>query len=489
MHFRRLERATKPVTQRMRSWPEGVLDLLIQAALSPAPQAGQAWRSWQASRRFEDVTWPEMRLLGALYPRLSELDPESPLRPRIDGILKHRWVLAQLKLNGACEAFDCLRAAGVSFMVFKGGAFHAEGFSSANRRVLGDIDILVHSRDALAALDALHREGWAAADGESLEMLRQLAAVRLNGNFRKGHHGNVDLHVSPFHYSRRAALDDLWARARPAFLVTRPILLPDPTDSILIVLAHAAESTKGDWAIDVGTRMREQDIDWDRLAVMANLLGIVPACLTGLAYLSRRVGLSVPDRVLARLSANKVPVSQRLKHWSNTVDRADHGLARKVTSRLADLMLDRQGFSREVKDRRAIAVSRSMIVPWGAASRRRSRIGSAPGLRLEHTVQLPRLDRQTPLVLQLTFEEPVRSRRMFFDVCVDGIAVARLKTRAGGHAFPRMITRRFRFRVPGSSGTLQISARPTHFLRPNATEAEIADFGQFSFQVDGVWIG
>lgn len=429
-----------------------------------------------------------MRLLGALYPRLSELDPKTPLRPRIDGILKHRWVLAQLKLNGACEAFDCLRTAGISFMVFKGGAFQAEGFSSANRRVLGDIDILVHPRNVLAALEALHREGWAAANGESLEVLRQLAAVRLNGNFRKGRHGNVDLHVSPFHYSRRGtALEDFWARARPAHLGASPILVPDPTDSVLIVLAHAADGTKGDWAVDVATRMREQDIDWDRLADMADSEGIVPACLAGLTYLSRRIGLSIPDHVLTRLSTDKVPVSQRLKYWSSAVDHADRGVAEKIAGRLADFMLDRQGFSREVKDRRAIAVSRSMIAPW-TARRGRRHLAPAPGLDLKQSVQLPRLEGQTRLVLQLTFEEPVRSRRLFFDVCVDGVAVARLKTRAGGRTLPRMTTRRFRFHVPGSIGTLRISARPSHFLRPNATESEIADFGPFAFQVDGVWI-
>ena len=478
--------------KRMKSWPTGELDLLIQAALSPEPRARQAWHSWTAARRFDDITWQEMRLLGSVYPRLPKLDPETPLRPRIEGILKNRWILAQLKLRESCEAFDCLRGGSIPFIVFKGGAFQAEGFSTSNRRVLGDIDILVRPRHALAALDALHQGGWVATNGESLEYLRRLATIRLNGNFGKGRYGNVDLHVRPFHYSRDdASLDEgLWARARSASLVSRPALVPDPTDSTLIVLAHATESTNGDWTVDVATRIREQEIEWDRLVETASRRGIVPAVLAGLGYLSDRIGVAVPDHATSKLSAMKVPLSQRLKYWSNVTDRSDRSLTEKAGNRLADMMLVRDGFSVVTKDRSAITVTRSTLSPRALAKQRRSSVVKASRPGLDHRVHLPWLDGGSRLVLELAFQQPVRSRRLFFDVCIDGVAVARLRTRAGGGNPDKRVWRRFQFPLPQSSaGTavLEISARPSRFIRPGASADEFLEFGPFPFQPSAAW--
>lgn len=478
--------------RRMRSWPEGLLDLLIQSALSPADQARQAWNAWTAARRFDEITWQEMRLLGVVQARLPDLDPRSPLRPRIDGILKNRWVQAQMKLRAARPAFECLTANGIPGIVFKGGAFQAEKLSAANRRVLGDVDVLVHPAHARAALDALHTAGWESTNGESVEYLRQLAAIRLNGNFRRGAHGNIDLHVSPFHYSRKDGSldDDIWHRAMPARLAGWPVLVPDATDSMLIVLAHATESANGDWTIDLVTRMREQAIDWDRLVGTADRRGIVPACLAGLSYLSLRIGVPLPDGVLSRLSSSKVPFAQRLKYWSNVRDRSERSLPEKAANRLADRLLVRQGFSLVVKDRSAITVTRSTRSPAVLVRRARSSLVERSAAGLVYLRHLPDLEGRSHLVVKLGFACPVRSRRLFFDVCVGGIAIARLRTRAGGGRPSAVVTRTFRFPLPANVGrvsTLQISARPCRFLRPGAEQAEREDFGPLPFHVAGIW--
>lgn len=478
----------------MRSWPEGLLDLLIQSALSPTGQARRAWSAWTAARQFDEITWQEMRLLGAVQARLPELDPRSPLRPRIDGILKNRWVQAQMKLRAARPAFECLSACGVPGIVFKGGAFQAEDLSAANRRVLGDVDVLVHPRHARAALDTLHSSGWESANGESVEYLRQLAAIRLNGNFRRGAHGNIDLHVSPFHYSRKdGALDDeIWRRAVPARLAGWPVLVPDATHSMLIVLAHATESANGDWTIDLATRMREQAIDWDLLVETAERRGIVPACLAGLSYLSLRIGVPLPDDVLPRLSTSRVPFAHRLKYWSNVRDRSERSLPEKAANRLADLLLVRQGFSLVVKDRSAITVARSTLSPAALVRRARSSLVEPSAAGLAHLRHLPDLEGRSHLLVKIEFACPVRSRRLFFDVCVGGIAIARLRTRAGGGRSAKSVTRSFRFPLPAPDGRvpmLQISARPTRFLRPDATQAEREDFGALPFHIAGIWAG
>lgn len=476
----------------MRSWPAGNLHLLILAALSPEFRARQAWDTWKANRRFEDITWQEIRLLGAIQARLPDLDPNSPLRPRIDGILKNRWVLARLKMRASAEALECLNANDIEFMVVKGAAFQAEGLRGANRQVIGDVDIMVRPADAVSTLNAVHRGGWASNTGESLEYLRQLATVRLNGNFHKGRYGNVDVHVNPFHYSRiDPHLDEaLWARARPARLGSCPVLAPDPTDSVLISLAHATERTNGSWTLDVASRIGEQDIDWARLIETADRRGIVPACLAGLSYLSHRVGVEVPDSAISRLTALNVPFAQRLKYWSNVRDRRERSVMEKIGNRLADRMLRRHGFSLIVKDRSAIVVTRSTMNPRAVVKSTRSSLAVASTPGTEYSGKLHGLTGASFLILQLNFQRPRKSRRLFFDICIDGISIARLRTRSGGQKALEVVSRRFRFRLPenvAEGSSLTVSARPSRFLFPDPSEAAIAEFGPVPFQVAGIW--
>ncbi len=80
---------------RERGWPHGTTDLLLKAALAPEPIAARAWKAWTRERDFDKVTWPEMRLLAPLAIRLATLDPDSPLRPRIDGLAKRLWTETQ----------------------------------------------------------------------------------------------------------------------------------------------------------------------------------------------------------------------------------------------------------------------------------------------------------------------------------------------------------------------------------------------------------
>src|SRR5258705_10110849 len=113
-----------------RSWPTGAINWLLQTGIAPRPQAERAWAAWTDARDFDDVTWPEKRLLAAFSERIGELDSASPLRPRIDGLTKHMWTVARLTFSQSLGAFDVLAAAKIPFMVFKGGALLAEDFAS-----------------------------------------------------------------------------------------------------------------------------------------------------------------------------------------------------------------------------------------------------------------------------------------------------------------------------------------------------------------------
>jgi len=478
------------VWKRERSWPDGPVHLLLQAALAPEPQAGAAWRAWKAMRDFDDVTWPEMRLLAPISLRLPQLDPDTPLRPRIDGLTKQLWTKTQLGLRETATAFDRLGADGIPFLVFKGAALYAEGLAASTRRIMGDVDILVRPEDTVRALDSLAADEWTASNGESFEYLRQLAHVRLSGNFRKGEHGEIDLHNSPFHFARiQPMLDEaMWRSALNVKLALRPILVPAPTDATLLLLAHSATSESGDWAIDLAARIGRQAIDWALLASMARQRGLVPACLAGLRYVRQELSLPVPDEALTAMAALPVPFGERLKYWSNVRDRSDRNWLEKAGNRLADRLLRHQGFSLIVKDRRAITVTRPRIPLRWLFGLAKPVEGLPRDRSLLHTLTL-RQPRGS-LILKLTLETPSMSRRLFFDITCNGVAIARLRSRAGGRGAGRDVSRTFQLPLPnGLVGdvSVSISARPVRFIPPDATEREAAALAPTPFQLAGVW--
>mgnify|MGYP001025099558 CR=1 FL=1 len=476
--------------RRERSWPDGHVHLLLQAVLAPEAQAKAAWQAWQARRNFDDIVWTEMRLLASLSVRLPQLDPETPLRPRIDGLTKQLWTKTQLSLRETASAFDRLAADGIPFLVFKGGAQYAEGLAAATRRIMGDVDILVRPEDTVRALDSLAADGWTATNGESFEYLRELANVRLSGNFKKGERGEIDLHNSPFHFARIQPLLDeaMWRSAQNAKLALRPILVPAPTDATLLLLAHSATSESGDWAIDLAARIDRQAIDWALLASMAYQRGLVPACLAGLRYARQELSLPVPDAALAAMASRPAAFGERLKYWSNVRDRSDRNLLEKAGNRLADRLLRHQGFSLIVKDRRAITVTRPRIPFRWLLGLAKPVEGLPDGRSLLHTLTLRQPRRS--LILKLTLEAPAMSRRLFFDITCNGVAIARLRSRAGGRGAGREVSRTFHLPLPnGLVGDISvaINARPVRFIPPDATDREAAALGPTPFQLAGVW--
>lgn len=470
-----------------------MVNLLLHAALAPEPDARIAWRAWKARRNFDDISWWEKRLLVPLALRLRTLDPDCELLPRIDGLAKYLWTTTQLGLRETATVFDRLTGHGIRFIVFKGAAQYAEGLTAATRRIMGDVDILVHPDQAVAALDSLAADGWTASNGESFELLRRLAGVRLSGNFNKGQYGEVDLHSSPFHFARiDPHLDaDLWQRARPASLAMRPILVPDPTDSVLLLLAHSVTSGSGDWALDIAIRIEKQSIDWDRLAQLAARRGLVPACLASLSYLREELGIAVPEAALEKLARTPVTLGERLKYWSNVRDRAERNLAEKAVNRLADRVLRHQRFWLIAKDRRAITVTRPRIpLRWllGLAA---PVSGLPDGAALERGFSLVVETAGRRLVLKIAFLAPAMSRRLFFDVTVNEVGIARLRTRAGGRRAGKETSRTFYLPMPvWTAGKVDVlvSARPVRYIAPDAAAGDLAALSPIPFRISGAFV-
>ena len=476
-----------------RSWPIGPVDLLLQAGLAPEAQARRAWAKWSGdSRDIARVSHTEARLLAAFSDRIAKLDPDSPLRKAINGVTKHLWTESRLAITHAVDAFDRLSEAGIPFLIFKGGALLAERLANSGRRVIGDVDILVPRESIEAAIDALVAAGWDSINGESPAYLRRLAQVRISGNYRKGQHGKIDLHISPFHFAKTDdSLDQaLWRDARAVTLAGRSILVPDSANAIVISLAHAPMSPAAEWALDVVTRTATQPIDWDRLTHIANQRGLAVSCVAGLRYLRERLSIEIPVSALAALGSAPVTIGDWLKYWSNVADRGERSLVAKAANRLADRILGRQHYSRFVKDRVEVSVTRPSL-PF---ARRRLRPqdlckGSAD-LAIRHKLTATGHVLGRHVVVGFAIPRTPVSRRVFFDVSANGTAIARLRCRLRPRTRKEK-TVTFSFSIPPSSSDTEIciEARPTQFLPPDAGEALRVELGAVQFRLVSAAIG
>lgn len=455
-----------------RSWPDKSIDLLLKACILPIDLARSAWRQWIDAQNFDDVSWHEIRLLSALSTRIAELDPHSPFRPRIEGLARSHWTKTQLALRESAQAVDLLRRVGVQHLLIKGAAQYAEGLASKTRRILADIDILVPPEQAALAIDLLVTEGWSGANGESAAYLRSVADIRISINLLKGRYGEVDIHRTAFHYRRidRAADDLLWKTAVNAILNGRPVIVPGPAASILITLAHATFSHGGDWALDVAKRLDHCAVDWDLLTELTIRWRLNLPVQAGLLYLRDQLKLAIPSAAIDRITRARSDWADRLKLWSNVHEREERSLGERLVNRLANRTLRGRGYELLMPDRERLAIVR----PGGfgaLAFRRARRLVALPaevtGWKTQAIVSLGAVDRGSKLAIEIEFQIPSRSRRIYFDVARGAKAFARIRTRAGGRRTgeKKQISAIIPL-SPGENEEISIEARPTQFVRP-----------------------
>jgi hypothetical protein len=470
-------------------WPPSHIDLLLRANLAEESTARAAWQAWRNTRVLEDAEWREIRLLAPLARRVRELEPGSELLPRLEGMAKSHWTQTQLTLAEIVPALDALNGADIPCLLFKGGADYAEGLAPATRRIMGDVDVLVHPGDVVRATDALCECGWESSSGESRQYLRLLAPVRASTNFRRGRFGDIDLHRVAFHFSKRDAELDaaLWSRARPLLFGGKKVLVPSGEDSIVISLASGVGGNSGDWAIDVGHRISASSLDWDRIVETAARRGLVPTALSGLIYV-RSLGVAIPEQAIARLHALAVPVTEWLKYWSNVRGLGRRrGLAKKVLNGIADLGLPHRSYDYRVRGIRPVPVRRPIMGPrlWGEPV---TVAGGAHEWRTSHSLHVSKARAACTIALCVPSSTP--SRRVFFDVRIGDLALARLRARSGGRREGEQVLR-FRFPLPSPNGRsvdLTIESRPVRYVDAGAASNIRDAFGAMPFRLIGAWL-
>ena len=323
-------------------------ETLLRAAVSEPPVAREAWARWIADHSLDDVSWEELRLLGAVAGRGELRDLVPAQRPRLDGIRRFIWTRTQLKLAAALPVLRGLQGMGVPYCLLKGAALIAGGHLAAGERFIRDVDVLVPRSRLAEAVSVLFSSGWRPQRYTSPEEVFSLAFPRCHA---LAFHGvdrpddAIDLHLSAVELNRFPKSDDaLWSRARELRFFGTAAFVPAAEDLLCTALVHSyrADRSEGyDWAVDAVALARSPGFDWSVLAVESHRRGVDALVGARLQKLREVRALGLPASVVEELDATppdaelrrELGVLARRKSWRLRADRRARDAARAVRAR------------------------------------------------------------------------------------------------------------------------------------------------------------
>ena len=263
-------------------------------------------------------------MLAIVASRVKTLDPEYPDLGRLQGFKRFVFAHTHRTLHATRPMLQMLSAEGIEMMLLKTAARLTDDPSFAAERYMADVDVLVRLEDWGRACAIAEREEWRfnypaepMAEGRFADWYPFRHSIDfMDGTDPATCFGRLDLHHHILH-TCRSPDDDLafWKRARPARLFDLDVLVPDPTDQLLITLAHGMRRARHrnattDWGVDAATLIRGNKIRWPRLIKDARRRRTEAPVAASLLVLKEMLGVRVPADVLEQLSTNVDAVSQ-----------------------------------------------------------------------------------------------------------------------------------------------------------------------------------
>ena len=285
-------------------------ELLLRAALLDGDAALTAWRAWQAENRLDRIDDASFHLLPRLYLNLQRLGAQSdPWMPKLRGVYRHAWMRNSVTVRSAAAAVARLNAAGVPALLLGGIALSLCVDADPGVGLVG-IDLHVDEAQLGAAVAALETAGWTLGDAALIIRLAPFTPA-LVGRHPDWAGTTLRLHLQPFAVGcPSAAARELRQRAAYRELEDNPVLVPDPTD--LLILACLGRWVPDParacaWIADVvaltgggGAR-----IDWQAWSERSRGTGLERPVCEALLEVCRRFELAVPAAVIEGARAQR----------------------------------------------------------------------------------------------------------------------------------------------------------------------------------------
>jgi hypothetical protein len=274
------------------------------AALREVLSAGINWDELRTLARHEKAASVLFRQLGrvALPPETGNSGYQE-LRQ-----LATVSVMEMLRLEQLLhETLDILAQEQVEAVLLKGAGLAYTAYHSLADRPMGDIDLLVRTKDAERAWSLLQTHDWRPRpmDGglpryEGHHHLPPL--VRDSGRFRLEIHDQLMPRESPFRFSA----DAIWRSAKQVTVNGRAMTVPSPVHQLWHACVHFAWSHIMQWGSwrtlrDTAAIIERHGIDWAEFVSFAKETRAATCCFWTLRLTRRVTGAPVPDDVLASL--------------------------------------------------------------------------------------------------------------------------------------------------------------------------------------------
>lgn len=282
--------------------PTAAQQLVLHAALDPAPAAEAAWGRWREAVEFDAVDHGSTRLLPLVYRNLGAGAFDAEVAGRLKGLYRRSWSHNQLIFKRAAEALAVLEGAGIETLITKGASLAILSYGDVGVRPMDDVDVLVPIERTAEAIEALSGAGWSPDHDDPAARTRVHHSLGFSGADR----GEVDLHW--FSLWQPASEGELWRASVPLELAGAVTRAPCPADQLLLACVHGTPWSPLPpfrWIADAVTVIRSagEQLDWDRLVAEAERRRLTVASAAALGYLSEEFGAAVPRSALAGLRA------------------------------------------------------------------------------------------------------------------------------------------------------------------------------------------
>jgi hypothetical protein len=317
-----------PSAARRDAWLTPEQELLLNAALLPDERALAAWRRLRPAMHPDRLDGPVQAVLPQLHRNLLALGVQDELMPLLKGVHRYVWAQNQLLFAATTPALAALGASDIPTLLLKGAAHVAGDRVDAGMRPMNDLDVLVPTESAPAAIDVLAGAGFVpVADREPWYVARFAPRCIPSHGFRDGNDRQLDLHWHALHTSCQPGADeDFWAAARPVSLRGVATRAMCASDELLHAILHGLrwnDLPTYRWVLDAALIVRSGGVEFDRVVAQARRRRVALPLRTGLRVLERVAGLEVPRSALRAL-ARPAPL-QRIELAAEMTRPRDRG--------------------------------------------------------------------------------------------------------------------------------------------------------------------
>jgi len=306
-------------------WPSPAQELLLRAALIPDERALEAWRQVRSQIDIDELDGATQALLPALRKNLLALGVQDELLGLFKGVHRYGWARTQMLLAPMIPIVQALERAAIPTLLLKGAAFVADTRLDAGMRPMNDIDVLVPTARAPAAIDVLLEMGLVPV-GEVPAWYVTDYAPRFvpSHGFRDGLDRQLDLHWHVLHASCQAEADeDFWAAAEQIELLGVRTRALCPADELLLVILHGLRWNAIPtyrWVLDAALLCAGAigPVDYERLVEQARKRRVTVTLRAGLDYLRAVAAAPVPQQCIRALGSLRPRLLERAEFRAQT---------------------------------------------------------------------------------------------------------------------------------------------------------------------------